>query len=221
MSAELGLLREEAPDMFGLDRRDVDGAATEAGGQQPPDDAPCHVPRLGRQTSHVIHVVVIAEQFRLHRCGADHRRRNGALRAQHCKQVAQCRAEVASVVARGSSAVAVREVTVEELGDRPFVDPVQPQASAARPTREMENAGDIAGERARGVPAFGQVLLERINVRTDRPVREPVDVDAAGTARNAHGGLQKWGHQCTCLQELCLYLRGPTAPRAAPRLHQR
>ena len=39
LAVKLGLLREEAAHMFGLDRRDVDGPAAEALAQQPPGDA--------------------------------------------------------------------------------------------------------------------------------------------------------------------------------------
>ena len=87
-------------------------------------------------------------------------------------------------------------MNVEELGDRLFVDPVQSQASAAHPTREMRDAGNVARNCVRGVPALGQVQLERFNVRADRPVSKPVDVLAQRTVNDAHGGLQKWDHQC-------------------------
>ena len=145
----------------------------------------------------MLHVLVVAEQLRFHLGRADGRRHDSALRAEHDKQVGQCRAEVASIVARGPRAVAAREVLVEELGDRPFVDPVQPQASAACPACEMRDAGQVGSAGGYGVPALREVPLECMHVRADRPVGDPVDANAAGTVNDAHGGLQKWAHQCT------------------------
>lgn len=50
-------------------------------------------------------------------------------------------------------------------------------ASAAQPTREMRDAGNIVCDRVFSVPAFGQVLLERINVWPSRPISKTIDVD--------------------------------------------
>lgn len=63
LAVELDLLREEAPNMIGLDCRDVDDAIAEAGIQQSPHDAQSNVPGLGCQTKHIVHVLVVTESF--------------------------------------------------------------------------------------------------------------------------------------------------------------
>ena len=73
----------------------------------------------------MIHVLVVAAQFLIHRPRADRRLRNGALSAEHDEQVPKRRAVIGSVVPHVPSACAARQVVVKKYGDRDFVDPGQ------------------------------------------------------------------------------------------------
>jgi hypothetical protein len=78
---------EETPNVFGLDRGDVDGALAETSGQQPTDDAQRHAPRLRRQAPRVLHILVVSAQFLVYRCCAICGHRDDALSAQDHEQV--------------------------------------------------------------------------------------------------------------------------------------
>src|SRR5579863_5069076 len=103
---------------------------------------------------------------------------------------------VTPIVTDRASALALREMLVEELCDQPFVDSLPPTVSEVRPSGEMRDAAQIGSDRLCSVPALAQVLLERTNVWPDRPVGETVYVSAVGAASDAHGDLQKWDHHC-------------------------
>ena len=141
----------------------------------------------------MLHVLAVTAQFLVHLCHGHRRPRNRALSPKHNEQVPQRRSVVAPVVARWPSAFAVRKVIVEELCDRALVEPVQPQAPGAHPPSEMSDTTQIAGKSVRGVPALGQVLLKRINVRPDQSVGKPINIGAAGAMNDTHGDLQKVG----------------------------
>jgi hypothetical protein len=95
-----------------------------------------------------------------------------------------------------ASALALREMPVEELRDQPFIDPLPPTVPEVGPSGEMRDAAQIGSDRLCSVPALAQVLLERTNVWPDRPVGETVYVSAVGAANDVHGDLQKWDHHC-------------------------
>jgi hypothetical protein len=124
-------------------------------------------------------VIVVATQFLIHRPGADWRLRNGTLRAKHDEQVPKRCAVIGPVVPHVPSTRAARQVIVKEDGDRDFVDPGQRQPPGADPAREVRHLSDVAGNGVRGVPALGQVTLERGGVRPDGTGGEPIDLDDA------------------------------------------
>src|SRR3982751_3707598 len=94
-------------------------------------------------------------------------------------------------------------MAVEEVGDCHFVDLAQLQALALNPSSEVRDVCQIADNCARRIPALGQVLLERINVRRDRTFDQPAEVDDTNMAIDTHGGLLKWENQCTRASRLC------------------
>jgi len=198
-----GLLGKEAPDVLGRDGCDIDGVAVEALRQQPPNDPQHHGSALRREPAHVVHVLVVATQFLIHRRHADWRLRNGALRAKHDEQVAKRRAVIGPVVPCVPSASATRQVVVKEDADRDFVDPGQRQTPGADPAREMRHLSDVAGNGVRSVHALGQVILERDGVRSDGTGGEPIDLNDARVLSGIHGDLQKWDHQCAPTPKLC------------------
>ena len=67
----------------------------------------------------------------------------------------------------------------KKYGDRNFVDPGQRQTPGADPAREVRHLSDVAGYGMRGVPALGQVTLERDGVRPDGTGGEPINLDDA------------------------------------------
>ncbi|HOY34841.1 MAG TPA: hypothetical protein PLG32_06850 [Piscinibacter sp.] len=127
----------------------------------------------------MIHVIVVAAQFLIHRPRADWRLRNGTLRAKYDEQVPKRCAVIGAVVTHLPSTRAARQVVVKEDGDRDFVDPGQRQSPRADPAREVRHFSDVAGNGVRGVPALGQVTLERGGVRPDGTSGEPIDLDDA------------------------------------------
>jgi len=164
----------------------------------------------------VIHVIVVATQFLIHGRRADWWLCNGTLRAKHGEQVPKRRAVIGPVVPRVSSASATRQVVVKEDGDRDFVDPGQRQPPGADPARKVRHLSDVAGNGVRGVPALGQVMLERDGVRPDGTGGEPIDLDDARVLSGIHGDLQKWDHQCAPTPKLCPVRRVTPPPHAAP-----
>jgi len=153
--------------------------------------------------------------------GADWRLRNGTLRAKHNEQVPERRAVIGPVVLRVSSARAARQVVVKEDGDRDFVDPGQRQPPGADPAREVRHLSEVAGNGVCGVPALGQVTLERGNVRPDGTGEEPIDLDDAQVLSGIHGDLQKWDHQCAPMPKLCPVRQMTVPPNTAPMLPPR
>ncbi|HEY8709207.1 MAG TPA: hypothetical protein VIM34_14560 [Burkholderiaceae bacterium] len=109
----------------------------------------------------MVHLIVVAAQFLIHRRRADWRLRNGTLSAKYDEQVPERRAVIRPVVPRVPSTCATRQVVVKKYGDRDFVDPAQRQPPGADPAREVRHLGDVAGNGVRRVPALGQVTLER------------------------------------------------------------
>ena len=216
-----GLFGKEAPDVLRRDGLDIDGVAIEALRQQPPDDPQHHSPALRREPAHMVHVIVVATQFLIHRPGADRRLRDSALRAKHDEQVPKRCAVIGPVVPGVSSTRATRQVIVKEDGDRDFVDPGQRQPPGADPVREVRHLSDVARNGVRGVPALGQVTLERGGVGPDRTGGEPVNLNDARVLSGIHGDLQKWDHQCAPKPKLCPALRMTTSPYAAPMLPPR
>ncbi|MBC7733847.1 MAG: hypothetical protein H7306_18465 [Bacteriovorax sp.] len=137
-----GLLGKEAPDVLGRDGLDIDGVATEALRQQPPNDPQHHGSALRREPTYAVHVIVVATQFLIHRRRADWRLGNSTLPAKHDEQVPKRRAVIGPVVPRVPSTCATRQVVVKEDGDRDFVDPGQRQPPGADPAREMGHLGE-------------------------------------------------------------------------------
>lgn len=142
------------------------------------------------------HILAVAAQFLIYRCCAVSDHRDDALSAQDHEQVAKRRAMVTPIVADRASALALRQMLVEELCDQRLVDPLPPAVPEVRPSGEMRDAAQVGRDRLCSVPALTQVLLERINVWPDRPVGETVNASAVGAANDVHGDLQKWDHHC-------------------------
>ncbi len=169
----------------------------------------------------MIHVIVVAAQFLIHRPRADGRLRNGAFSAKHDKQVPKRRAVIGSVVAHVPSESAARQMVVKENSDRDFGDPGQGPPPGANPTREVRYLSHVAANRVRGVPAFGQVTLERDGVRPDGTGGQPINFDDTKALSGIHGDLQKWDHQCAPKPKLCPVQRMTISPYAAPLLSPR
>ena len=189
--------------MLGLDRGDVDGGIVEALAEQAPDDAQRRGTGARRQSTHMVHVLVVAAQLFIHGYGAHRRVGDGALRAQDKQQMPKRCAVVGAVMANGSGACATRQVIVKKYGDRDFVDPGQRYTPGACPACEVRDLGQVAGDGVCGVPALGQVTLERGGVGADGAGREPVNFGQARSLSGIHGGLQKWSHQCAPNGKLC------------------
>ena len=219
-----GLLGKEAPDVLGRDGLEIDGVAIEALRQQSSDDPQHHGSRRRSKSAHVIHVIVVAAQFLIHRPRADWRLRNGTLSAQHDEQMPKRRAVIGPVVPRVSSTRAARQVVVKKYGDRDFVDSGQRQPPGAGPAREVRHLSDVAGNGVRSVPALGQATLERSGMWPDGAGGEPIDLDDARVLSGIHGDLRKWDHQCAPKPKLCPVRRVTIPPHAAmtlPPRHQR
>lgn len=88
-------------------------------------------------------------------------------------------AVIGPVVPRVPGTSTARQVLVKEYGDRDFVDPGQQLLLSACPTRKMPHLSEVTGNGGRGVPALGQVTLERDGVRPDGTGGEPIDLDDA------------------------------------------
>jgi len=148
-------------------------------------------------------VFVVTSKFfvhwrRAHREGDDH-----TLSTKNHQQMAQRSTQRAAIALNRSGALTARQVLVEELGNSALVDASNVQTSAVDPLAEMGDAAHAVGERGRCVPSVGQVLLERINVRRERPSAKPVD-PAERWLDVAQGGLLKWDHHWTRPPKLCL-----------------
>jgi hypothetical protein len=112
-------------------------------------------------------VFVVAAHLLIYGHGAQRRLRNGTLRPQDKQQMPKRRAVVAAVMAYGSGARATRQVIVKKYGDRDFVDHGQRHTPGACPACEMRDLGQVAGDGVCGVPALGQVTLERSGMWPD------------------------------------------------------
>jgi hypothetical protein len=145
----------------------------------------------------VIHGLIEAAQFLCCRGRTRWQRVNDAMCTQNDEQVTQRGAQIFPIGSNGSGAVAVRQVIIEEPGNRCFVDPTNADPTAMSPLREMRNAADIAGNGVRRIAALDQMLRVRINVRRQWALGE--EVDAVGTRMSdvAHGALQEWDRHCT------------------------
>ena len=207
--------------MLGFDRGDVDDGIVEALAEQASDDSQRRGTGARRQTTHMVHVLVVAAQLFIHGRGAHRRVRDGALSPQDKQQMPKCRAVVAAVMAYGSGARATRQVIVKKYRDRDFVDPGQRHTPGACPAREMRDLGKVAGDSVCGVPALGQVTLERGGVGADGAAREPINFGQVRSLSGIHGGLQKWNHQCAPNRKLCPVLQLTITPHAASMLRRR
>ena len=83
------------------------------------------------------------------------------------------------------------------------------------PAREVRYLSDVAGNGVRGVPALGQVTLERDDVGPDGAGGEPIELNDARVLSGIHGDLRKWVPQCAPTPKLCPVQRMTT--RRIPR----
>src|SRR3990172_6179063 len=160
--------------MVRLDSGDADGVVAKAGGQQSPHDTQGHATSLWRQAAHMVHVFVVAPQRLIHRCRPRRWRGNHALGAQDNQQMAQRSAQTAPVALNRSRAVASRKMFVKELGDDRLVDASDAQAATGNPLSKVSETADAVGKGGRSIASVSQVLLERVKMRRDRPLVEPV-----------------------------------------------
>lgn len=147
-------------------------------------------------------------------------RNDRTLGTQHHQQMTQRGPQAAPITLNRSGAAAAKKVLVQELGDDCLVDTLNAQTAAVNPLGEVGNAANAVGEGSRRVAAVGQVLLERINVRRERPLREPVDATESRESDVTHGGLLKWGPPLHSAAETMSSstLTDPAKCRATPAL---
>jgi hypothetical protein len=189
LAVAFGLLGEEVANVFGLDRRDVDGVIAKPRGQEPTHDAQCHC--LGRtgQTAHAQHVLAVAAKFVIHRCPAHDRWGDCAMRTKHHQQMRQRGAHTGAVAVNRTEAMAGRKVPVQEFNKHRLVDALNVHAAPVNPLGEVGDTAHATGETATGVSPFRQVVLEGIDVRCQGPLAEPVDRPDLRLSDVSHDGL--------------------------------
>jgi hypothetical protein len=64
---------------------------------------------------------------------------------------------------------------VKELGDDSLVDALDAKSATGNPLSKVGETADAVGKRGRSIASVSQVLLERVKMRRDRPLVEPVD----------------------------------------------
>ena len=166
LAVELGLLREEAADVLGLDRGDVDGAVAEA--RRPATARRCAVPCSGSSAPGRARAPCTRRSGAVPHPPASCSPPAGRSRPEHAAPPADGparrsdRADHAEPVRRNGSEEGARRGTRRRTLRRCVADA---DAAPVNPLREVGDAAHVVGERVRGVAAIGQVLLERINVR--------------------------------------------------------